>query len=553
MRRRRENESSTWWGASCRASAAVATKVFAGNATLFGACHEHGGTSVSQGGARSEKREETIMIFSSAKTAEILGWLCYLSLLALLAMALPQTVFAPGSKDFLLLIGIVGIWRYSMGAMHFLRGLLFLHVVFPYYRRRTRKLGAAAEPSHVFLMVTSFRIDTSTSAMVYRSVIEEAIACAYPATVVCSIVERADELLIKSLWKKYAPPERVSLSFVRIAGTGKRDALACGFRAISRKMPDEHAVVAVIDGDSVLEPGTVRRIVPWFGLFPRVGGLTTNEFCEVRGGYVMREWHRLRFAQRHLNMCSMALSRRVLTMTGRMSAFRASVVTDPGFIADVESDYLEHWRLGRFRFLTGDDKSTWYSLMRLGYDTFYVPDAAIMTIEHPPEKSFFKASRKLMFRWYGNNLRQNARARRLGLARLGFFTWLVLFDQRVSMWTCLLGLTAAIIASLKYSALYLLVYFLWIGLTRLALSLLLRVTGHPIGPAYPLILYYNQIVGALVKIYVVFRLDRQSWTRQPTRLTRDLAGFQRWFNTWSSRVMTATAGSVFIATLLLIV
>ena len=32
-----------------------------------------------------------------------------------------------------------------------------------------------------------------------------------------------------------------------------------------------------------------------------------------------------------------------------------------------------------------------------------------------------------------------------------------------------------------------------------------------------------------------FRLDRQSWTRQPTKLERGLASFQRWFNAWSSR------------------
>jgi glycosyltransferase Alg8 len=491
------------------------------------------------------------MILSPKKIAKANGWLFYLCLLMLIALALPHTIFDHESKDFLLVIGVVGIWRYSMGAIHFLRGLVFLYVVFPYYRRKLRRQDAAA-PSHLFLMVTSFRIDAVATAMVYRSVIEEAIACGYPATVVCSIVELADELLIKNLWEKYAPPERVSLCFVRIAGTGKRDGLASGFRAISRKLPDERAVVVVIDGDSVLEPGAVRRIAPWFDFFPKVGGLTTNEFCEVRGSYVMREWHRLRFAQRHLNMCSMALSKRVLTMTGRMSAFRASIVTNPEFIADVENDYLDHWRLGRFRFLTGDDKSTWYSLMRMGHDTFYVPDAAIRTIEHPPDKSFFKASRKLMFRWYGNSLRQNKRARRLG-PHLGLFAWLVLADQRVSMWTCLFGLTAALIASLKYNVAYLLAYFLWIGATRLALSLLLGATGHPVGPAYPLILYYNQIVGAMMKIYVFFRLDRQSWTRQPTKLTRDLAGLQRWFNTWSSRAMTFAAASAFLSILLLIV
>ena len=336
-----------------------------------------------------------------------------------LALLLPASTFDSESKDFIFLIGAVGIWRYSMGATHFLRGMLFLYVVYPHLRRKVRKLGKAADPSHVFLMVTSFRIDALTTAQVYSSVIREAIECGFPTTVVCSIVEMSDELLVKSLWARMNPPDRVKLDFVRIPGTGKRDGLAFGFRAISRHLPDDRAVVAVIDGDTVLAEGVVRKTVPWFQLFGNVGGLTTNEFCEVRGGYIMSEWHKLRFAQRHINMCSMALSKRVLTMTGRMSVFRATVVTNPEFIADVESDSLQHWRLGRFKFLTGDDKSSWFSLMRLGYDTFYVPDAAINTVEHPPEKSFIKASRKLMFRWYGNNLRQNSRALGLGIKRLG--------------------------------------------------------------------------------------------------------------------------------------
>lgn len=481
------------------------------------------------------------------------GWLFYLVFLMALALMLPATTFDSESKDFIFLIGAIGIWRYSMGATHFVRGMLFLYVVYPFLRRKVQKLGTDADPSHVFLMVTSFRIDALTTAQVYSSVIREAINCGYPTTVVCSLVEMSDELLVKSLWQKMAPPDRVSLDFVRIAGTGKRDGLAYGFRAISRHLPDDDAVVAVVDGDTVLADGVVRKTVPWFRLYNNVGGLTTNEFCEVRGGYIMSEWHKLRFAQRHINMCSMALSKRVLTMTGRMSVFRASVVTNPEFIADVESDSIDHWRLGRFKFLTGDDKSSWFSLMRLGYDTFYVPDANIHTVEHPPEKSFFKASRKLMYRWYGNNLRQNSRALGLGMGRLGLFTSIVLFDQRVSMWTSLLGLTAAIIASLAYGINFLLVYLLWIGITRLILTIMLLCSGHKVGPAYPVILYYNQIVGAMMKIYVFFRLDKQSWTRQPTSLKRDLASFQQWFNTWSSRTMTFSAASIFVAVLFVMV
>ena len=125
-------------------------------------------------------------------------------------------------------------------------------------------------------------------------------------------------------------------------------------------------------------------------------------------------------------MCSMALSHRVLTLTGRMSVFRAHIVTQASFIADVENDSTMHWRLGRVKFLTGDDKSSWFSVVRHGWETFYLPDAVIQTIEHPPNPSLLQSSRQLMFRWYGNSLRQNSRARNLGPHKLGWFTYYVL-------------------------------------------------------------------------------------------------------------------------------
>ncbi|HAX7424527.1 TPA: glycosyltransferase family 2 protein [Escherichia coli] len=478
----------------------------------------------------------------------ISGWLWVLIVLTGLAALVPPQVFDSHNAQFLLLIGAVGMWRYGVGLTHYLRGLFFRYVVFPQHRRRARQALAALPPSHIYLMVTSFRIDAMTTAMVYRSVIEEAVQCGYPATVVASIVEYSDESLINALWEQIAPPaDRVGLRIVRIPGTGKRDGLANGFRAIARDLPDDQALVAVVDGDTVLESGIVGQTVPYFSLFPRVGALTTNEYCEVLGSYWMSQWHKLRFAQRHINMCSMALSKRVLTMTGRMSMFRASVVTQPDFIDDVENDHLDHWRLGRFRFLTGDDKSSWFSLMRQGWDTYYVPDAVITTVEHPPEKQFLASARKLMFRWYGNSLRQNSRATRLGVRRLGLFTYYVLWDQRISMWTSLLGLTASIVASFKYSVVYLAIYLLWIALTRSFVTLMLLASGHRISPAFPLMLYFNQIVGSMMKIYVVFRLDRQSWTRQSTKLTHEHGAFQAWFNRWSTVTMTFSAISVFLA------
>lgn len=479
------------------------------------------------------------------------GWMLLIGALMGLALLVPPQVFEVHHAQFLLLVGAVGLWRYSVGLTHYVRGLWFRYVIFPRHKRQALVALKEQPPSHIYLMVTSFRIDALTTAMVYQSVIREAIDCGYPATVVASIVELSDELLVKALWQQAMPPEeRVKLTFVRIPGTGKRDGLANGFRAIARDLPDDSALVAVVDGDTVLESGIIGLTVPYFSLFPQVGALTTNEYCDVLGSYWMSEWHKLRFAQRHINMCSMALSKRVLTLTGRMSLFRASVVTSAEFIDDVENDHLDHWRLGRFKFLTGDDKSSWFSLMRQGWDTYYVPDAAITTVEHPPDRNFFRAARQLMFRWYGNSLRQNSRATRLGLGRLGVFTYYVLLDQRISMWTSVLGLTAAVIASFKYSVMYLAIYLLWIGLTRTLVTLMLLASGHRIGPAFPLMLYFNQIVGSMVKIYVVFRLDRQSWTRQSTKLSHDHGVFQAWFNRWSTYAMTFSAVSVFVAVVL---
>lgn len=477
-----------------------------------------------------------------------LGWLLFASFLGLLATLAPRLMFLDGSTKFILLLGLISAWRYSVALVHFLRAQFFLRVVFPGLRERARKVPPEALPAHVHFLVTSFRIDTSTTWKVYQAVFLEALNCGRPASVVASIVEKSDEFLIRSVYRDtvLARGGDIDLIFVRIAGTGKRDGLAHGFRAISRHRRQEDTAVVVVDGDTLLTPGCVRDSLPFFALMPNMGALTTDEHCEVMGGSGMiRDWHHMRFAQRHINMCSMSLTQRVLTLTGRMSIFRGSVVTNPDFINGVQNDYLEHWRLGRFRFLTGDDKSSWFSVMRLGYDTFYVPDVSVCTLEHPPNKSFVLASAMLMFRWYGNALRQNMRATSLGLRRLGLFTYYVMLDQRISMWTGLIGITTAAIASLYYGPIMMLAYILWIGMTRFVVCLILASGGHQVRPSYPFLLYYNQLAGSLVKAWVIFRLDRQSWTRQKTRLPEQ-SNFRVYFNRWSANAMTFSAFSLFL-------
>jgi len=448
------------------------------------------------------------------------GHAAYIAALAAFAILLPPSAWDPEAAEFVLIIGLIGLWRYSWAALHLVRSLIYRHLVFPHWREEADAMGDDAMPSHVYLLATSYRIAGDTTVKVYRSIIEEAIRAGVPTTVIASIVEMGDQRLIKRIFQALDPPPHVRLKFVRIAGTGKRDALAYGFRSVALDNPPADAIVAVIDGDTILEPGLIRRTAPFFALRPDAGGLTTDEVCEVEGNPVYRAWYALRFAQRQIQMSSIGLSRNVLTLTGRMSMFRAAIVTDSEFIRRVEVDWIDHWRLGRFQFLTGDDKSTWFHLLSKGWRMLYVPDVRIVTVEHAPSDRFLDGSLVLMRRWFGNMLRTNNRAIALGPRRMGLYTWWCIIDQRISMWTCLTGLTIAVLGAFVVSPILLAYYAFWIMLTRYVMVLSFLTARPAVSAAWPFLLYYNQIVGSLVKIHVSFHLDSQRWTRQNTVLAR---------------------------------
>lgn len=277
------------------------------------------------------------------------------------------------------------------------------------------------------------------------------------------------------------PPDHVRLKLVRIKGTGKRDGLVAGFHAISNSLVNlEKSVVAVIDGDSILTPGTLEKCYRLFHLYPRLGALTTDEICSLDGEGrftgLYRRWYNLRLPCGRCYMSSMGLSRRVLTLTGRISMFRGNIVGDPKFIDRIKFDYIDHWRLGRFLFLTGDDKSSWYHVLKEGWEMFYIPDVVVKTIETPPHDNFFAGARMLMQHWFGNMLRTNVRARKVPINKSGFFTLWNLIDQRVSMWTSLFGFVGVILSSIVAGPWMIIMAFItWILFMRYIMTLLLAM------------------------------------------------------------------------------
>jgi len=477
--------------------------------------------------------------------------LAYITLILCIASISPLDGLASAHSGALFGLGFLAVWRYGWGLTHFVRSNIYRSIVFPKLRAEAeiamRENADLLGDQHVFLLVTSFRIDGDTTAAVYRAAFEAAKRAPGGATVVASIVEMGDQRLVKQLYRLICGEDtNVRLVITRIAGTGKRDALAYAFRAISRQEPKADDVVAVVDGDSIVPANFVSKCVGFFRADSSVGALTTDEVSRVHGTAKFHIWYSLRFAQRHILMSSNGLSRKVLTLTGRMSMFRASIICNPDFVKQVESDYVDHWRFGRLKFLTGDDKSSWFWLLRNRYKMLYIPDVVVATVEEPPSRYFLPAATQLMVRWFGNMLRTNSRALALGSSKTGLFTWWTIFDQRVSMWTSLAGLAMVLLVGLFETPVAFLIYVLWVLVTRYLLTLMLFNSRRRVSALYPFFIYFNQIYGSIIKTYIFFHLNKQKWTRQKTTLADGRTRFENRLREASSTLTHVVAITLFI-------
>ncbi|MBU2972670.1 glycosyltransferase family 2 protein [Pseudoalteromonas sp. C2R02] len=490
--------------------------------------------------------------------AMIFKHLMLIMILLALAVSLPWTYFDSTSDKFIFIIGFVAIWRYGWAIQHFVRALIYLKIKFKRLRQQEQNSGDEYIPIHVFLLITSFRIETETSITVYRSIIKEAINNGVDTTIIASLVETSDERLVKQIFYSFSPPKHIRLKLVLLDGTGKRDGLAAGFRAISNsQLHLEDTVVAVVDGDSILTKGSIEKCFKFFKLNPKLGALTTNEKCILQDNHkvteIYRRWYNLRFSQRHEFMSSIALSNKVLTLTGRMSMFRGDIIGDSTFVERVEFDFVDHWRLGRFRFLTGDDKSSWFHVLKDGWQMLYVPDVEVLTIESPPSENFLKGATMLMSRWFGNMLRTNSRAREIPRKTTGNYVWWVLYDQLISIWTSLFGLVLAIMGAIYFDKSIFLAFIFWILLTRYLLTYLLSTLQGNFSFSWPFLVYFNQIYGSMIKAYSLHHLYKQGWTRQKTTLKGSKSKIENTIKTTGSNLSLVSSVCVFLTTVAFIV
>jgi len=423
-------------------------------------------------------------------------------------------------NETLITIAAIGIWRYSLLLFNYVRAGIYAFYRYPATQRAIAQLSEEEKyPSHIYFVIPSYKEEPWVSVEVFQSIFADLNNIPCTATLMVSTGSDKDDQVIRSVYESHPLKDKVELVLQR-QSEGKRIAMGHALRAVARRYNDrdiEHNSVTIfMDGDSYIPLHTLEKCIPVFSVYDDIGAVTTNEiaYIDTKSKWY-KDWFNLKFGQRHVLFQSHSLSRKVLTLTGRFSVFRSSTVVTEDFIGMIENDVIVDASYGKFRFLMGDDKSSWYNLMKNGWNMLYIPDATIYSLESR-DNGFFEVSRSLPYRWYGNTLRNNKRAR--ALKNQPLFIRYLYWDQIFLMWTSLVGISGAILLAIFVNFVYLPIYIAWVLYVRVFQMLVITSTGHSVSLRTVPLMLYSQWVGALIKIRAFYNLSDQKWSKGGTEV-----------------------------------
>jgi len=428
-------------------------------------------------------------------------------------------------KDVVIGLALIGSWRYSFMLLNYIRALIYAYRVYPSYLKRIETLPIDKKyPKHIYFIIPSYKEDPWVSVEVFQSILADVNSIGCIATLVVSTGSDFDDQVIRGIYESHPNRENTKLIFQR-QFNGKRIAMGHALRVVARdynRHGQKDSITLFMDGDTYIPLGTLKKSLPIFAIEPTVGAVTTNEVAYIDSkSKFYKDWFNLKFAQRHILFQSQSLSKRVLTLTGRFSIFRTPIVVTEDFISNIENDIIIDPAYGKFRFLMGDDKSSWYNLMKNGWEMLYLPDVLVYSLESRDGK-FLEVSKTLPYRWYGNTLRNNERARRLKNQPL--FIKYLFFDQLALMWTSLVGIVASIIVAIFVNFAYLPLYLSWVLLVRVFQMSLFVASGHLVSIRTVPLMLYSQWIGALIKIKAFYHLSDQKWSKGGTEVQTAASG-----------------------------
>ena len=456
--------------------------------------------------------------------------------------------FQPDVLHVTFVIGSLGIWRFGWWFTHAVRAEIYRKFKWPGMRARANAVWQSGwRPRRLHIQMTTYYEEPAITKRVIGSILAQIRREKIPTTLYIGTGSSYDELIIRSFVETHAqdiPDDLAELVFIRQNQPGKRMAIGLILRAINRNGVDPDDLVIFMDGDALYGHDVLEKTLSMFGADPDLQALTTDEEVICYGPKWIANWLDMRFAQRRLAMQSHAMSDKVLTLTGRMSVFRAQHMLSKKFIRTVEADHLDHWLWGRFRFLSGDDKSTWYHMLTRKAKMTYVPDATVFTIEVIKENGLERMIQNFR-RWSGNMLRNGSRAIALGPRTVKPFIWWCIVDQRIAMWTMMVSPTLAILAAFVDPG-YLWSALIWVMFSRMVLCLFLYRYSRTVDLSWPFILYFNQVINASVKIFMIFHLSKQKWSNRGNQSAGGGEGLVAKAQNWTAKAQLVTAVATFV-------
>jgi glycosyltransferase Alg8 len=412
-------------------------------------------------------------------------------------------------------VSILVAWRWCWVLIHWTRAAIYRFSTFPRLRREAEAAFATAPVPELAVLAVTYKEEPTITASVFRSVFEEIARVEglerRPVVVAVTGCD-ADDDGIKAARDEVAarvPADRLAELVLLRGSEGKRRALASGLEWIKGWQTRPDGAFVCMDGDTQLEPGVISRSLCFFRIEPPIAAMTTNEHVVVQGPGWISEWLHLRHGLRDLYASSISLSRKLLCLTGRYSMFRADAL-DAGFIEIVRADHVQSWLWGDYALLSGDDKSTWFHLLSQGRRMLYLPDVSVVTHELVRGNAFIRAYHNLR-RWGGNMIRNSERAISLGPSKLGLFTWWCLVDQRISMWTVLVGPLAVVMMGISGRWDVACAYMLWVIFSRNLRVSPAWLHARRLSIVYAPLSAFLDWAGALIKIWVVFFPAKQFW------------------------------------------
>jgi len=412
-------------------------------------------------------------------------------------------------------IAVIGVWRYGLLIVNILRAIIYSKIVYPRYKEEISRIEYNERfPNTVYFVIPSYKEDPWVTTEVFESLISDINTIPSKAVLLISTATDYEDSVIRNVFDAHPNTKKIKLIFQK-QDSGKRIAMGHSLRALAREYhqrdEDKDSVSIFMDGDTYIPTGTLAASLPFFKLQKNLGALTTNEigFIDSESNWY-KDWFNLKFAQRHLLFQSHSISKRVLTLTGRFSMFKTEIVIKEEFISLIENDIIVDPNYGKFRFLMGDDKSSWYYIMKNNWDLLYLPDVIAYSLESR-DGDFLEISRSLPYRWYGNTLRNNKRARQLKNQPL--FIKYLFYDQLALMWTSIVGILSVLLLSIFKSIFYIPLYFSWIIYIRTFQMSIFTYFGHKVSMKTLPLMLYGQWYGAFVKIRAFYNLSDQKWSK----------------------------------------